>query len=193
MTRILFSLASFSLILMSAAMLLGLSVGDLYDQPSEQTLRWATAHRLTGIAAALAVVLVESVIVTYFIGTSRWCKEVVETYQLDPGLANASIALKRRTFPWTVLGMLTVVGIGALGAAGDPATGRLGTQPWAQVHLVAATVGLCFIAWTYVVAWNHIGANHAVIDRIVDEVAQIRRQRGLDTPTDASNSDDLTG
>ena len=31
-----------------------------------------------------SVVLVESVVVTYFIGTSRWCKEVVETYRLDP-------------------------------------------------------------------------------------------------------------
>ena len=43
----------------------------------------ATIHRLTGMAAALGVVFVESVVVTYFIGTSRWCKEVSETYQLD--------------------------------------------------------------------------------------------------------------
>ena len=84
MTRILFTLAALSLILLAAALLVGLSIGDLYHDPSADTLHWATVHRLTGIAAALAVVLVESVIVTYFIGTSRWCKEVIETYSLDP-------------------------------------------------------------------------------------------------------------
>ena len=60
-------------------------MGDLYarPEPTRETLQWATMHRLTGLAAALAVVFVESVVVTYFIGTSRWCKEVVETYQFE--------------------------------------------------------------------------------------------------------------
>ena len=42
---------------------------------------------LTGTSAALAVVFVHSIAVTYFIGTSRWCKEVTETYQLDASSA----------------------------------------------------------------------------------------------------------
>jgi hypothetical protein len=77
MNRILFTLASISIVLLLAAQALGLSVGDLYTrpQPDEDTLHWATVHRLTGVAAALAVVFVESVVITYFIGTSRWCKE----------------------------------------------------------------------------------------------------------------------
>jgi hypothetical protein len=179
-TRILVPLATISLILVLAALLLGLSIGDLYGQPGPATLAWATVHRLLGVAAALAVVFVESVIVTYFIGTSRWCKEVVETYQLPAELARESNRLKRRTFPWVVAGMLTVVGIGALGAAGDPATGRPDTAPWAVVHLIVATCGTLLIAWTYVAAWNNIAANHAVIERIVREVARIRKQRGLD-------------
>jgi uncharacterized membrane protein len=83
----------------------------LYDRPSQTTRHWATIHRLTGVAAALGVVFVHSLIVTYFIGTTRWCREVVETYRLDTGLVRASNQLKRRTFPWALAGMLAVVGI----------------------------------------------------------------------------------
>src|SRR5262245_41838075 len=121
MNRIFLTLASLSLILLIVAMIMGLTMGDLYARPvpSQETLHWATIHRLTGVAAALAVVFVESVVVTYFIGTSRWCKEVVETYQLDATAVAASNRLKRRTFPWALIGMLAVVGIIALGGAAD--------------------------------------------------------------------------
>jgi hypothetical protein len=179
MTRILFTLASLSLILLIAAIVLGISVGDLYaPQPSHETLAWATVHRLTGIAAALAVVFVESVIITYFIGTSRWCKEVVETYGLERTVVAESNRLKRRTFPWALVGMLAVVGIVALGGAADPATGRPNTQEWAQWHLVGAIGGICVIAWTYLVAWNNIHSNHEIIERIVADVGRIRQERG---------------
>jgi hypothetical protein len=180
MTRILLSLASLSIILLSAALVLGLWIGDLYNDPAQSTLHWATIHRLTGVAAALAVVFVESVVVTYFIGTGRWCKEVVETYRLEQAFVQRSNLLKRRTFPWALVGMLAVVGIVALGGAADPATGRDHTQAWARWHLVGSFSGLLLIAWTYFVAWNNIFANHAIIREIVAQVGQIRRERGLD-------------
>jgi hypothetical protein len=186
MTRILITLASFSLILLVAAMVLGLTMGDLYavPHPNSDTMRWATVHRLTGVAAALVVVFVESVIVTYFIGTSRWCREVIETYKLDPAAVRASNQLKRKTFPWALLGMLTVVGVIALGAAADPATGRANTQAWSDWHLVAAGLGIGLIAWTYVAAWTNIVANHRIIERLVAEVALIRKHRGLEPQAD---------
>ena len=117
MTRIFPTLASLSIGLFVASVVIGLMIGDLYDNPTEATLRWRGVHMLTGTAAALAVVFVHSIVVTYFIGTSRWCKEVTETYRLDPGPLRRSTQLKRRTFPWCVMGMLTVVAVGALGAA----------------------------------------------------------------------------
>ena len=135
MTRILLTLAILSLVLLVAALTMGLSVGDLYHAPGADTLRMATVHRLTGIAAALGVVFVESVVVTYFIGTSRWCKEVTETYHLDPNRVRQSNRLKRRAFAVALVGMLTVVGVIALGAAADPATGRPNTQAWTNYHL----------------------------------------------------------
>jgi hypothetical protein len=184
MSRILLTLSFISLLLLVAAMLLGLNVGNLYERPmpGEATLHSATVHRLTGVAAALAVVFVESVIVTYFIGTSRWCREVVETYHLDPAKVVASNRLKRKTFPWALVGMLAVVGVAALGGASDPATGRPNTQAWSYWHLVGAFSGIALIAWTYFVAWNNVLANHAIVQSIVADVARIRRERGLDGP-----------
>ncbi len=168
--------------LLVMALVMGLSMGDLYEKPvpTHATLHWATLHRLTGIAAALFVVFVESIVVTYFIGTSRWCKEVVETYQLDQGPVLASNRLKRRTFPWVLAGMLGVVGVIALGGAADPASMQPNTKAWANWHLIGAFSGIGLVAWTYIVAWNNILANHAIITSLVGEVARVRKERELD-------------
>jgi hypothetical protein len=182
MSRILPTLAATSLLLLFAAMALGLSLGDVYEQPrpeaTQTIMRW---HFLTGLVAALGVVLVESVIVTYFIGTSRWCKEVSETYQLDGSAVQRSNRLKRKTFPWALAGMLGVVVVIALGGASDPATG-LDTRAWADWHLWGAILGIVLIAWTYYTAWNNVVANQAIISELVDEVGRIRRERALDPP-----------
>jgi hypothetical protein len=185
MTRIFPTLASLSLGLFLASVVLGLSVGDLYNAPTEATLKTRGIHMLTGTAAALAVVFVHSIAVTYFVGTSRWCKEVTETYHLDPTPLRRSTILKRRTFPWCVMGMLAVVGIGALGAASDPGTGRANTADMANYHLIAALGGIAFIGWTYFQAWQNIAENQVVIQQIIGMVARIRRERGLDTDTAA--------
>jgi hypothetical protein len=180
MTRILTTLATLSVLLLVATFVVGLFIGNLYDAPSQTTLHWATVHRLTGIVAALVVVLVESVIVTYFIGTSRWCKEVVETYSLERTPVRESTRLKRRAFAVSLLGMMTILGIIALGAANDPATGRPGTAAWTNFHLAAAIGGTLVIAWTYFAGWQYIGANQAIIHQLVSEVGQIRRAKGLE-------------
>jgi hypothetical protein len=183
MTRIFPTLASLSLMLMAVAMDFGFNIGDLYaDPPDASTFLWRGRHMLAGLAAALAVVLVESIAVTYFIGTSRWVKEVTETYRLPPADLAEGTRLKRRTFPWCVLGMLTVIAVSALGAASDPGTGRLNTASMAGWHQAAALAGLCVVAWAYYQAWLNIAANQDVIARIVAEVQRIRAERGLDQP-----------
>jgi hypothetical protein len=181
MTRILVTLASLSLILLAASLVIGLSVGDLYalPQPSAETQSWAAVHRLLGLVAALMVVFVESIVVTYFIGTSRWCKEVVETYRLDPAAVRASNRLKRRMFPWALAGMLAVIGIIALGGAADPMTGQPNTRFWTDWHLWAAFGGIAVIALTYAVAWLQVVENQAIIGRLVAEVQRVREERGL--------------
>ena len=185
MTRIFTTLALLSLGLFLAAIVLGLGIGDLYDQSDMDAflsaIHWRGVHMLTGTATALAVVLVHSIVVTYFIGTSRWCKEVTETYALDRGPLQQCTKLKRKTFPWCVMGMLTVVAVGALGAASDPGTGRPDTAAMANVHLAASMLGLALVSWTYYRAWTNIVDNQVVIDQIVEMVRRVRRERGLDT------------
>jgi hypothetical protein len=183
MTRIFFTLASLSIILLMFALLLGLTMGDLNAKPapSRETLQAGTWHRLTGLAAALGVVLVESIVVTYFIGTSRWCKEVVDTYQLDRAPVLASNRLKRSTFPWALSGMLAVVVVIALGGAADTsATLHPDAPTWAFWHLIGSFLGIVFVGWTYFLEWSNIAANQVIIEQLVSQVGAIRRARGLD-------------
>ncbi|HVU86877.1 MAG TPA: hypothetical protein VHD36_06125 [Pirellulales bacterium] len=185
MNKIFRVLAAFAVTFVVATLLLGLSLRgyDIRDVQDSAGQRWATVHRLSGVAAALAVVLVNSIVVTYFVGTSRWCKEVAETYQLPPTFVARSNAIKRRTFPLCVANMLIVVGIVALGGAGDPAGTFRGTPPpgltWTNVHFMSAVLGICFIAWASFAQYHNIVANHAVITDVMSEVGRIRAERGL--------------
>ena len=79
-----------------------------------------TLHMLLGAGGALMAILVNCITITYLIGTSRWCKEVCDTYRLPPDLAERSTRLKRSTFPWAVMSVLAVILVVGLGAAADP-------------------------------------------------------------------------
>ena len=186
MTRIFLSLALVSVALLATTLLVGLSIGDLHDVEDTDARRWFQVHFLFGLAAALSVVFVNCVAVTYFVGTSRWCKEVVETYGLDPSLRVESARLKHRTFPWAVVGMLTIVGVIALGAASDPATGRAGTADWTIYHLAGAIAGIAVVIFSYTGAWNNIAANHQLIRQILSQVHTVRTERGLEVEEPAA-------
>ena len=180
MERVYSRAAMFAVALMLATALLGLWIGDLHGQTDRAVLRWGTVHRLSGVFAALMVVLVNSMAVTYFIGTGRWCREVVETYGLSAALTQRAKAIKRAAFPGSVIGMLAVVGIVALGGAADPATGRPGTQYWVTPHLVGAMALAALIAWCFQSQLPRIRRQQALIEEVLDEVRVIRRDRGLD-------------
>lgn len=152
--------------------------------------RWTAMHILLGIAAALVTVLVNSITVTYFIGTSRWCKEVVTTYRLDDELANRSTRLKRRTFPWALLSMLLIIGQVALGAASDPGANFAGAESCVPAHQIMAWIVVIGIGWSLFVQVSNIGANYEIIEEILARVTEIRRKKGLDaepTETAATN------
>lgn len=180
-------LAAFSLLFVLATGCLGFALRgfDIRDKDDTTGQRLATIHRLSGVAAAITVVLANSIVVTYFVGTSRWCKEVSETYALGREFITRSAVIKRRTFPFAVSNMLIAVGIIALGGAGDPAGTFHGTPPpgltWSNLHFMAAALGLCFIAWASVSEYSNIEANQAVIADVMQAVGRIRRERGLET------------
>jgi len=180
MERVFFRVATFAVALLVATAGLGLWLGDLHGQTDPQVLRWGTVHRLSGVLAALLVVLVNSMAVTYFIGTGRWCREVVETYALDPTYIERSRVLKRRAFPFAILGMLAVVAIVALGGAADPASGRPGTQDWVTPHLVGALALVAAIAWLFQAQVPTIRRQHELIEDVLGDVRAVRKARGLD-------------
>ena len=196
MSRIFGYLATFAICFLIGTFLLGLSlrVGDVRDRADVAIQQRATVHRLAGIATGLAVVLVESIVVTYFIGTSRWCKEVVDTYSLDQNLTRRATLLKRRTFPHALIGMLTAVTLVALGGAADP--GAIVQEPakslgisalagitWTNIHFAAAGIGLAIIGYGFIIQWGNLHANQAIISDVLAEVKQIRISKGLDTAT----------
>src|SRR5687768_2649286 len=126
-------------------------------------------HKWLGIAAALVTVLVNCISVTYFVGTSRWCREVVEAYGLDPELAERSRRLKRRSFPFAFLGLMTTLAIVALGGAADPGGNFATAARWVIPHFIAAMLGIVVIAIAFFIQANAVGANYQVIQRIVAE------------------------
>jgi len=172
--------ATFAVALLVATAGLGLWLGDLHGQIDPAVLRWGTVHRLSGVLAALMVVLVNSISVTYFIGTGRWCREVVETYALAPALIERSRRIKRAAFPASLLGMLGVVAIVALGGAADPATGRPGTEAWVTPHLIGAIGLVAAIAWCFQSQLPQFRRQHALIEEVLAEVRAVRLARGLD-------------
>lgn len=184
MNRIFLYLALFALSFLVATLMLGLMLGDVRDPTDLTTQRWATIHRLSGIAVALVLVLVNSIVVTYFIGTSRWCREVVDTYGLDQNLTRRGTAIKRRTFPVAVISMLVAVCMVALGGAADPGA-SLQLQPlfglsWANLHLFGALLGTLVVAYGFTIEWSNIQEQRELIQEILDEVRRIRVARGLE-------------
>jgi len=188
--RIFYPLALFSVVAMTGVLFLGiyLHTFDVRNPKDKEAQSLATMHRLTGIVAGLTVLLAESVVITYFVGTSRWTKEVVETYRLEAPLVERSAKLKRRTFPIAVIGMLVVVGITALGGAADPGSqlsrnliSGFGDFSWADIHLVFAVLGIAAIVVGYYLQAQYIAANQQIIQEVMAEVKRIRTERGLET------------
>lgn len=142
-------------------------------------VRRAHVHMLVGIAAALVTVLVNSITITYFIGTTRWCREVAETYHLDVEYVRRSNSLKRRTFPLALGAILTILAIIALGGASDPSSGVTDATRWVTVHYVAALVGVGLIGWSFLVQARNIAANYGIINEIIAQVQRIREEHGL--------------
>jgi uncharacterized membrane protein len=170
------------------ALLLGIFVGDLQavarsgvpDAVRRESVERAAAHRLAGLGAALVVILVNSISVTYFIGTSRWCKEVCETYRISPELAERSTRLKRGTFPWALAGIVSVIIVVGLGAAADPSGANWPrSAEFVMPHYLAAIVGLVIVIAAFWVQISRIAENYGVIEEILAEVERIRSAKHL--------------
>lgn len=185
MDRIFTSLASFTVLLMLIALGLGLALhaAGPRDVASESANSWYRWHFMVGVGVGLTVVLVNSLVVTWFIGTSRWCREVVETYALDPSPIARSNRVKRRAFPYALANMLLIVGVLSLGGAADPSSNLKVSPPgglsWAQWHLLGAVAGVLVIGAGSVFLWRALRESQQIHAQVMREVGETRRQRGL--------------
>ncbi|MGC4004550.1 MAG: hypothetical protein QM811_16075 [Pirellulales bacterium] len=192
--------------LMALTTYLGLNVGDLpnlkrqyftavsqSDAGKEATLSDAmrdvglrlSEHRLAGIGTAIFVMMVHSLAITYFVGTTRWCREVAETYGLAPAFFKRSQSNKRRNFPWASLGMLTVIVVAAFAALADGTRDHSPLQEtaaaWMEPHMIVALLGTAFTAVCAFFEVGHLDRQSTLIHEMMGEVARIRREKGLET------------
>ncbi len=160
------------------------AAGDAFAAPR----RNLTLHFYLGVASSLLAILVCCISVTYFIGTSRWCREVAETYRLSQEFVRRSDSLKRRTFPYALLGIFTVIILVALGGLSDPSipwrrafesekdwfNATFPPESMVNIHYIAAMIGLVVLAFAFWVQARRIAANYAIIDEILAQVRHIR-------------------
>lgn len=145
-----------------------------YHDQLKPILNRAQIHFLFLVAMGLVNLLVCSVSITYFIGTSRWCKEVVETYELDPELAVASAQLKRRSFPWSLGAILIILVVVALGGASNPGVKLSFVRDWLLPFELAIWLSAIAMAAAYYFQFRQIAAHLEIIHRIMDQVRAMR-------------------
>ena len=150
--------------------------------------RRMTIHMLLGSSATLIVVLVNSVAITYFIGTSRWCREVVDAYGLPATLAEQMASLKRRTFRWALLGIVTMLLVIGLGAAADPSGSNFkNSSELVTPHYIAAMASIVVVAFAFWMQWQVIQENFVLLDQVMGGVRKARAERGLPTEVSSAN------
>lgn len=197
-------MASVATMLLAITLILGLRIGDVpglaerakvakeagdeaqyleIKARSDEGVAALINHRLFAIGVSIFVLFVNSMSITYFVGTSRWCREVVETYALDRAFAEQAQSNKRRNFPFAVGGMLTILFIAGIGAASDwsvdyPVNVERAAQ-WATPHLIAACVGIGIMIVAFYFQAVKLQQQGEHIARIMDEVGRVRKERGL--------------
>jgi hypothetical protein len=139
-----------------------------------------TRHMLLGILAALMTLLACSVSITYFVGTSRWFKEVVDTYKLDRNYVISSQQIKRRSFRWSVLGTLAILAVVGLGAAAEPTWANARhSEDYVMPHYLAALVAIALLVASFAAQYLSLAANGKLIETVMSDVRRIRKERGL--------------
>lgn len=139
-----------------------------------------TRHMLLGIGSALVTLLVCSVSITYFVGTSRWFKEVVDTYRLDANFVAASLRIKQRSFRWSVLGALAILLTVGLGAASEPTWANAQkSESFVVLHYGVSLGAVGLLMVSFYMQGLSLSENGKLIETVMGEVRRIRAQRGM--------------
>ncbi len=140
-------------------------------RPVERRKRW---HVWSGIAATMIILLVNSITVTYFIGTSRWCREVADAYGAGDELAAQCACLKRSNFPWAFSSILALLVIIGFGAASDLTANFASAERWVIPHTLAAFIGTTWIIWSFRTQGRRLAENQHIINGVLQLVREIQ-------------------
>src|SRR5262249_4835326 len=119
----------------------------------------------------LVGLLVHSIVYTYFLGTTKWVKEVVRVYQLPGWVAAQAVKNKKRAFPFEFWGMMLIGATAWMGAGSD-------ARAWPSAyHLGVAALALAFTLGAFVAEYAAIVAQARLLLEVKDEADRLRAER----------------
>ena len=174
MNRIILGMAIANYMLVAITAYLGLLSNPPRDVATlgNEAFRW---HFPLGILTALFTMLVQCIVFTYFLGTSRWVKETAAAYRLDASFLATSQSCRTRAMVMAIVGILLVVGAVASGAGAH-------TGAWPRwTHQIGPAVAYLVLLFAYKVQYDAVTEHIELTDGVMSEVYRIREARGLST------------
>jgi len=172
MTRIFRLIAPLNVLLMLMAF--GSGIISWLRHGSERGSDIYLLHFLLGLTTALTTLFVHCLVLTYFLGTGRWVKEVCVAYGLpDEHLPRQTRDIKRRNTPRVIAAMLLTIAAAAAGTAAQ----QRAWPGWVHLALTGAT--LVFNLHVFFVEYGNLRLNGRILDAVMTEVERIRAERGL--------------
>jgi hypothetical protein len=168
--------------LLLAALVLGFEIGDPRSV-APLTRKMLSYHLLISVASLIFAALVHAVLLTYFMGTSRWIEEARQAYKFDTRWSDENRRLKYRTIPVMAVCLLLLIAnipFGAMSAdSADWVLPVVGPMSPSRVHLVFALLTILVNLAANAMEYAAIRRNGELIGDVLVEVRRIREARGL--------------
>jgi hypothetical protein len=118
-------------------------------------------------------------VLTYFLGTGRWVKEVCIAYGFPDDLPRQTRDIKRRNTPGVIFAMLLTIAAAAAGMAAQ----QRAWPGWVHLVLVSATVLVNLRV--FIVEYRNMRWNGQILDAVMADVERLRAERGLPSSEEA--------
>ncbi|MFM1802826.1 MAG: hypothetical protein RJA81_2178 [Planctomycetota bacterium] len=184
MNRIFLSLAATNFSLLIASYVLGIISVSQWPGRHDQALG---VHFLIALATVMFSLLVHSIVYTYFLGTNRWVREVVEIYKMPGDVLARSKSLKRKAFKWEFRAM-TVVAIAAWLGAWVHREYPVHVQQQSLYHHLAAVVVILISLTAFSIEYKLIELQGKLLNEVKDLADRMRQER-----IDARTTPESTG
>lgn len=182
MNQIFFFLACLGNVALVVTIWLGWHIENT-DFFSEVARKQVSLHFQFALASSVFALFVHAVVLTYFMGTGRWIQETSEAYQFESAAREQNMKLKYRVLPGMLLCLALILGTGIFGAIADPSSNTQ-MEYGATIHFTIAVTFLLVNILVNVVQYGAIVRNSEVVDLVYQEVLAVRKERGLDDPSE---------